>query len=391
MEKSFYAPQAFREKDGSPNQCFGIEIVPSRRCTLACEACYKLIRQRMSRVGGLHYIGCTTDASMDTPAEDVLDYAAQAKAAGFQEVALLGGEPTMHANIAEIVDGIRQRDLVPILVTNGLNLKPSLVEALSASKAVVVTHASIPGRGETIDDAAGRSGYAAKLQESIGKLRSAPGVRLVLEMPLTASLYAEAFLFFVHCRGNGITPFIEISRRADNGKPTTHVTPEQVATLFEQCRQYDHEHFPELEPAIISPPAYGNPCTMSITGLHVKNLDEGDYGGVYSCCAQKVRHGDLKEQTLGEILRSPTLTVFRDQDRYIVGPCKDCELYPVCKGGCRGEAVLKFGCPRASSPACHHIPPDVRKDRALMAPASCEGCPLEDNEECGTIPQGPVR
>lgn len=381
MEKSFYTPPGFREKNDSDNQCFGIEVVPGRRCTLNCEACYKT-RQK---VGSLCGIGQALNIRMengDIPLEDFNDYVDQAAKEGFQEVAILGGEPTMHRNIEEMVRSTREFDLIPILVTNGQIMNDSLIKALSDSGTVVVTHAVIPGRSDVMNRFAGRPDYAGNLFRAINKLQYTKGIQLVLEMPLTGSLYNHAFDFFTYCRKNNITPFIEISRRNDSGEATTCVTPEQVKELFERFREYDLEHHPELASEVIFPPAYGNPCTMSVTGIHVKNFDNGDYGGVYSCCAQGIRHGDLKEQPLSEIMKSSTLTVFRDQDKYIVGPCKDCDIYDTCKGGCRGQAYLKFGCPRASNPSCHRTSKQKRNDPAVMAPESCEGCPLEDCDQC---------
>jgi len=77
---------------------------------------------------------------------------------------------------------------------------------------------------------------------------------------------------------------------------------------------------------------------MSITGLHVKNFGGGNYGGVYSCCAQSICHGDLKQKSLEEILTDPAMAVFKDQDYWIAEPCRSCEFYPVCRGGCRLRA-----------------------------------------------------
>jgi radical SAM protein with 4Fe4S-binding SPASM domain len=137
---------------------------------------------------------------------------------------------------------------------------------------------------------------------------------------------------------------------------------------------------PNTHPII--PPAFGQPCTMAITGVHIKNFGNGDFGGVYSCCAQQVRHGDLRRQTLAKVLAVHSLEVFKNQDEWIFGPCRECQHYSICRGGCRGEAYLAFGCPRASSPACWHISSEVRDDPRVMAPSTCAGCPLEGNPAC---------
>ncbi|MDD3896447.1 MAG: radical SAM protein [Candidatus Peribacteraceae bacterium] len=387
-ESSFYpssaSPNAFREKEHTGNQCFGIEIVPGTRCQLQCEACYKRTRERIS-------VACQREnAQEDTPLADATDYISQAQEAGFREVALLGGEPTLHRDVFHIIRHIRDKNMTPILATNGIRFaKDGEAEKLEGTATTIVTHAYIPenGNGEhrSIDAYSGRKGYAEILKRAIDNLARLKDVTLVLEMPLVDSLYPHAFEFFRYCRERQVVPFIEISRSNDRGQPTSSVTPEQIRQLFERFQAFDAAHFPEKAAQHIHPPAYGNPCTMPITGVHVKNFGSGDYGGVYSCCAQHLRHGDLKEQSLEEILKSPTLAVYRDQDTYIVGPCRDCELYDTCKGGCRGEAVLRFGCPRASSPACHRIPPEVRNDPTIMAPQSCEGCPAEHAEGCSLL------
>lgn len=384
-EKSFYGSSGFREKGDSENQCLGIEILKGGHCELSCEACYNAFKLSPSAcIAARQALDVLHDKCPATPTPEVFDYIDQAKEADFQEIALLGGEPAIHTHISEIIRYISEVGLNTILCTNGIQVAKDaeLRDALSDSSSVVVTHAYIPGREDVIDSFSGMDGYANQLKKAIDYLSADERIQLVLEMPLTDSLYPHAFDFFKNCREEGVIPFIEISRRHNNGFPTSSITPEQIEELYRQFLEYDLEHYPHLAASATNPPAYGNPCTMPMTGLHIKNLGNGDFGGVYSCCAQPVRHGDLREQTLKEIMTSPTLAVYQDQDTYIVGPCRDCDEYEICKGGCRGEAVLQFGCPRASSPACNRIPIKKRNDPAFMAPESCEGCPLENCGQC---------
>jgi radical SAM protein with 4Fe4S-binding SPASM domain len=365
------AVSAFREHAGDTTlQSFALELVPGHVCELNCECCYK-------KNGPIKKTGAI-------PFEAACDYILQAKEEGFGEIVLIGGEPLLHPQIFDLIRYIRgQIRLTPILATNAVKLADSeSAEQLKGQEVVLVTHAYFPGGETVIDKFAGKNGYAEILKRAIGNIRKIPDVKLVLEMPLNDTLFPHAFDFFQYCREQGITPFIEFSRATDNGAATSSVTPEQVAELFGKMREYDLRNCPSLADPKISPPAYGNKCTMSITGLHVKNFGDGDYGGVYSCCAQKIKHGDLREAKLHKIMQSPTLAVFVDQDKYIVGPCKDCEIYDICKGGCRGQAFLKFGCPRASSPACHLIPKEIRENPVIMAPSSCIGCPAESCETC---------
>ena len=362
---------SFREKTtGANRQSFALELVPGNICELKCECCYKQDGNSPKNNGAIPYQNAT-------------DYIAQANQEGFKEAVLIGGEPTLHPQIFDIIQKTRELGMTPILATNGITLaKEDHAKKLEGQNVVLVTHAYFPGGEEIIDRFSGKNGYAETLKKAISNIRSIPDIKLVLEMPLTDSLFPHAFTFFRYCREQNITPFIEISRSSDQGSQTSGITPEAIAELFRQCQEYDQQYFPDLVDEKITPPSYGNKCTMSITGLHVKNLGNGDFGGVYSCCAQKIRHGDLRKQPLRQILQNPTLTIFADQDKYIVGPCRDCQQYNICKGGCRGEAYLKFGCPRASSPACHLIPPEIRHDPKIMAPKSCNDCPAENCPDC---------
>ncbi len=360
----------FRETTTENNnyQGFGIEIVPAGKCQLRCTNCYK---------------GANASAKGDIPTEEVKDYIRQAYDAGFTEVPLLGGEPTLHRDIFQIMEFVREQSMKIILVTNAMifaNKKKA--KQLEGLEATVVAHGYFPGGESVIDAHARRKGYGNKLRKAIKNLKEVSDVELVMEMSLTEEFFEHAFDFFVHCREEGIIPFIEMSRLSDDRQITSSISPEKILALFRSFQEYDQVHFPNLSPDAVFPPYYGDSCTMSQTGVHVKNFGNSDYGKVFSCCAQKVSHGNLRKQPLAKILQSPTFAVYQDQEKYIVGPCAECKIYDLCQGGCRGQALLKFGCPRASDPTCGHISKDVRKNVLKMAPSSCKGCPLEHDPHC---------
>ena len=111
-------------------------------------------------------------------------------------------------------------------------------------------------------------------------------------MPVIRSFlpYIPEVLRWCHCER--VRPFIEMNRRYDNRATFPDAaSPEETKELFDLLAEYDL-----LSPNLLVPPLYGQPCTMSITGIHIKNNGSGDYGGVYSCCAQGICHGDLPEK-----------------------------------------------------------------------------------------------
>lgn len=367
-EKSFYG---FREKgQGSRFQSFALELVAG--CQLRCGNCYR--EPAKQKDPGL------------MPAEFVYRVIESARDAGFAEIVLIGGEPTLHNDLPKFIAAVLKNGLTPILCTNGLRLADdNYCHSLALPGTVVVIHGLIPMPTEEFDRHAQMPGYAERLKrayQNLNPLRQ-EGVQVVSETVIIRPFLPYLSRFHKQCREDGLVPFIEINRRGNNGQPNgLSVAPEEIRDLFCQLQDWDIKNMPELADRTLTPPAYGNKCTMSITGLHVKNFGNGNFGGVYSCCAQTVCHGNLKKKSLAEIISDPSVLIFKDQDRWIAGPCRQCELYQACKGGCRGEAVLAFGCSRASSPACWHLAPGIRQNPKLMMPPNCDGCPIEGRAEC---------
>jgi len=349
---------SFREKKKNGWQAFALELVPGSRCQLKCGHCYK--SQTCRQVG-------------DMPYEFALDALRQANECGFKEAVFIGGEPTLHRHLPELVQESLQLDMTPIVVSNGVRLATrSYADKIALLGVTIVLHAPLP---EDVQDEHVRTpGYHQKLLQAYEHVVRHEGVTVVAEAVVIEEFIPHLEATYQWCQERGVIPFFEIIRRGDDGQhlPST-CSPEQVHDLFARLPN---------QPTYLFPPAFGQACTMSITGVHVKNFGNGDFGGVYSCCAQQVRHGDLRYQSLAEILTDPLLVVFKDQDEWIYGPCRECEHYSICRGGCRGDAYLAFGCPRATEPSCWHIPTEARNDPSVMLPPTCVGCPLEGNSTC---------
>jgi MoaA/NifB/PqqE/SkfB family radical SAM enzyme len=89
------------------------QIVPMRRCNLACAYCNEY--DRSSKPVALDVV------------ESWLDRLA---ALGTEIVTVSGGEPMLHPDIAAIVAGIRRRAMVAGLITNGYFLQPRRIQEL---------------------------------------------------------------------------------------------------------------------------------------------------------------------------------------------------------------------------------------------------------------------
>lgn len=360
-ETGFYG---FREKGATRYQSFALELVPGFKCQLRCRNCYK------------HDGGNTSDGG-DMPSAFVKNTLTQAKECGFAEAVFIGGEPTLHPDLPELMSFASKIGLTPILCTNGIKLANANYAArVAVPGSVLVLHAPLPNNVQ--DSHVDHRGYQALLGQAYDNVIDREQVTIVAETVVIESFFDHIPELYRWCLDKGITPFIEINRRYDKGHAYSGtVEPKRVEELFKKLVSLT-----SAPPGVLVPPAFGQPCTMAITGLHIKNLGGGDYSGVYSCCAQNVKHGDLLHQSLADVLADKGLAVFKQQDEWIYGPCRSCQYYAICRGGCRGEASLAFGCPRASCPVCWHIPAEIRNDPSVMAPPNCAGRPLEGNPAC---------
>jgi len=219
--------------------------------------------------------------------------------------------------------------------------------------------------------------------DNLNDLRRHRNFTVVAEAVVINPFLPHILDFHKWCRENDYISFVELNRKGNNGCDNDlSASPGEVRDVFLQLQEWDYANSPELADNLLTPPAYGTKCTMSITGLHVKNFGDDNYSGVYSCCAQSICHGDLRKKALQEIITDSSMEVYKNQDKWISGPCRNCNHYQMCRGGCRGEATLAFGCPRASCPACWHIPKEIRKNPKKMMPETCSGCPLENDPGC---------
>lgn len=67
-------------------------------------------------------------------------------------------------------------------------------------------------------------------------------------------------------------------------------------------------------------------------------------GNVYACtCMKDIVLGNIEENSLKEILNSKQSKKVIDTNVNQNSVCKECELLEVCKGGCKGMSIYKFG------------------------------------------------
>ena len=100
----------------SPHQPVVAQIIPTRRCNLACTYCNEYDR-----------------VSDPVPLEEVRRRIDRLAELGTGIITLSGGEPLLHPDVPELIRHIRRRGAVATIITNGYLLSPAVIRELNAA------------------------------------------------------------------------------------------------------------------------------------------------------------------------------------------------------------------------------------------------------------------
>lgn len=359
----------FREDKTANAENIGIGFDIVDECNIRCQQCF--------------YSKGIATSKMLTPKQ--ITEIIKKVSGKFSEMYVLGGEPTLHPYLQDILKVGLDKFKTVILVTNGLKLadkeycKRIALPGLSIS---MHRRAVSQEAKDLVDDLSQKKGYfslSSKAWKNVENFwQGDVNVQLNLLKPLIKG--GHAMDVFKWARSKGYEPIMELTKPGpifERGN-RLDVSKEEIKKLFEEMQNYDKKHYPQLRADFLVPPSYGHNCTMAETGIHVY-VD----GTIVPCVAHNgISLGNIfpDEIDLDEVLNSPIRQAIKDYQNWIVGPCRECEHFEYCHGGCRGEAFWDTGCPRASDPYCWHIPKNLTlKD---IVPASCEGCLLENHLGC---------
>ena len=298
----------------------------------------------------------------------------QAAALGALHVGLTGGEPTVRADLDEIVGGAAGAGLYTHLVTAGTILEAGALAALR--------DAGLRSVQLSIQDSrAAESDAMAGVQAFERKLAFAEEVR-ALELPLT--------LNFVLHRHNleRVSEIIDLARRLDADRlelanaqyygwalPNraqllpTRTQLEAAARAVSRARR-EHER-PEI--LFVLPDYFADRPKPCMGGWGRRTIVVAPDGRVLPCHAAAQIPGlefwSVAERTLAECWAdAPGLNAFRGSG-WMREPCRSCPERDRDFGGCRCQAFLLTGDAASTDPACQLAP---RHDVVREARAAAE-------------------
>ena len=302
----------------------------------------------------------------------------------FPELYILGGEPTLHAEILDLLRYTEGKFEMVILVTNMDRLAD-----FSFCQAVEKTGVVIAGQRHTMDNdhdqerlltGGNHLDSSHRAWENVATLF--PARRVCVQCCITAPVVKSGSIFnvFRWSRRMGYEPVMEFTKEGGAFKRgcSLDVHPSEMSGVLEELRRIDREEFNLPGADLLTPQAYGKTCHMQETSIHFR-VD----GEAIPCVGfPGISYGTILEDGLARIIARPLRGRICNPHDWVYGYCRDeCPHFDMCTGGCRGSSFDMSGCYRASFYYCPHIPRDRLTPRDMIPP-TCAGCPLEGSSAC---------
>jgi pyrroloquinoline quinone biosynthesis protein E len=287
---------------------------------------------------------------------------AEAADLGVVQVHFSGGEPSLRADLPELVQRARDCDLYTNLVTGGTLLDEERLRALR-ERGLDHVQLSLQDVDPVVADRIAGTPSAQR------KLETARAIRRT-GLPLTLNFVVhrlnidrvEAMIALAAELGAGR---LELASTQFYGWALTNraallPTRDQVEAAEAAVRRARERYQGQLEIAYVKPDyytGYPKPCMGGWARTHLCVTPNGE---VLPCQAAKViprlRFESVRERSLRAIWEdSPAFAAFRG-DAWFQEPCRSCPRREIDFGGCRCQAFQLAGDASAADPVCHLSP-----------------------------------
>lgn len=268
-----------------------------------------------------------------------------------ESIALSGGEPTLRADLPEIVQSLQRRGISPVLITNGTRLSREAIDRLTGVAAFELTLFSF--RPEVHDALAGRRGAWEAAISAMANLKRA-GRQWVavfvatrrncedLEDTAKLAIALGAYGMMYNRMNFGSK---NLDRVADLAPPPEMIQA-NLKTLDALAQRYGLAIAASvvIEPCVVDVSPYSNVhfgwCPLAGEDAYFTVSPAGD---VRICNHSPVTLGNIRKGGFGQIFRHhPHVEAFRET---WPEECAGCEprLKNMCRGGCKAAAEQCYG------------------------------------------------
>jgi len=317
-----------------------LRIELSSKCNLACQYCRSN--------SGQEYTNIYECGEIST--KKIFEIIDEAEKLGFEIVILTGGgEPFLRKDIFEIIE---YGKLPKAIISNGTLLNEKLVMELSKLSLLSFLKISFDGfkaqselRGK---DTLSRVKAAINIIEEYG-------IPFAINTVLTdINLFEleELYNYIVQTKAFswGIYPLISLGRTKNNdlASPNITETAKKVALIISkyikdgQPFDFEVEGFFSSElfdndwndsPMVAN--SFDHPCKYQISAITIRVN-----GDISQCSRLRTNFGNIYISSLNDILNGKERSMFVNKTISICNACKECNLLPLCSGGCIGRKQI---------------------------------------------------
>ena len=355
-------------EDGSP-ACRLIAWEVTRSCNLACRHC-------RAEAHPEPYPG-------ELSTEEALKLIASFPKVGRPIVIFTGGEPTLRADLFELISATHKLGLTCACAPNGTRLTPEMAHGLKDA-GVERCSISIDGADASSHDAfRGVPGAFAGAMRGISYLKEA-GLPFQINTTVTRNNLSHFHEIFSLCERLGAEAwhiFLLVPMGRAAGLRDQVITAQEYEDVLHWLYDFRKTTSMHLKATcaphyyrIMRQRAHEEGVEVSLDNFGMDAMTRGCLGGtgfcfishtgqVQPCGYLELDCGQVRETPFPEIWRkSAYFQDFRNQSRY-QGKCGVCEYHRFC-GGCRARAYSMSGNHLAPEPLCTYLPKKLRPGEA---------------------------
>lgn len=334
---------------------FNINWNVTRECNLRCKHCYYDAATPLEDELSTEQAFSLIDDIAETFGDNV-------------RVTLGGGEPLMRKDLFEIIKYGKERGVSLVLASNGIKLTEDVAKRLKTTgvEEVIVaidgtqeTHDAIRGKGvfeKTVKGAqtCKAAGLSVVIDPCIMKQNEDETADILDISEDLAARQCRIFHYIAMGRGKAEIPDseLDIVQYAQNvmqlyeeqdRRKGIEICTTQACQYWVVLKRKEAEGLPV-------PDFYYNEVPGCRAGIGMLSIKPN--GDVVPCPLLEVTAGNVKKQSLREILNSDIFVNLRSRE--VKGKCGICKFKDIC-GGCRVRAYLRTGDYMAEDPLCNEL------------------------------------
>lgn len=345
----------------------------------------RLVAWEMTRACNLACVHCRASACLDPEPDQLTTDEGKALIDGIAKVGkpiliMTGGEPLLRPDFFELAHYAREKELRPVLATNGVLVTPEIASEVAA---VGIPRASISLDGPTPEDHDNFRMVPGAFESSLRGIENfkSAGVDVQINttltrrnrgqlkaiMKLAEDLGAKAFHVFLlvptgrakDMAGEEMGPeeyeesLLEFYRLGRSSSLETKATcaPQYYRIMRQQAKKEGIEVTEET----FGLNARTRGCLGGLSFVFVSHKGE-----LQPCGYFDVQAGSVRDREFGDLWLNAQL--FKDLRNFkeLEGKCGRCDYLRFC-GGCRARAYEHSGSYMSEEPYCAHTPPALRR------------------------------